>query len=200
MRRLLSTLQSVTADGWVSFQTLNNKVVFCRPASVKAFTFLDEAEDDIEGDWQVGPADIYGWPMEVYECLEQSMYEADGIRADDQFSDKLIQIANEIIDEHSLDDEKLKEMCIDTRIIYADGTSSLLYCSSDRLADVVSEIEFGSELGQSAMLHFDDKNGDHDVLISAGLVALMEFPLILLKRGLEELDAEYSSDCGKHMG
>lgn len=194
MRRLFSALQSVTADSWILFQTLNNKVVCCRPASVKAFTFLDEAEDHIEGDWQVGPADVEGWPMEVYECLERLMYERHYVHADDQFSEKLIHLANTIIDDHNLDDENLKEMCVDTRVIYTDGTSSLLSCSPDRLVDVMSQIEIDLELDDSAMLHFDDKHGDHSVFISIGLVSLVEFPLIILKRGLEKLDADLSND------
>lgn len=194
MRRLSSDLQSVTADNWISFQTLNNKMVCCRPASVKAFTFLDEAEDQIEGDWQVGPADVEGWPMEIYECLEHLMYERHSVRANDQFSDKLIHLANTLIDDHDLDDEKLEEMCVDTRVIYTDGTSSLLCCSPDRLADIVSQVDLGFDLDDSAMLHLDDKHGDHSVFISTGLVSLMEFPLIILKRGLEALDSELSND------
>lgn len=198
MQRLFSALQSVTADSWISFQTLNNKMVCCRPASIKAFTLLDDDEDHVEGDWQVGPADVEGWSMEVYECLEHLMYERDSIRADDQFSETLIHHANTIIDDHNLDDEMLKEMCVDTRIIYTDGASSLFSCSPDRLADIVSEIDIGIELGDCAMLHFDDGHGDHSVFISTGLVSLMEFPLIILKRGLEKLDAElsnYEGDC-----
>lgn len=194
MRRLSSDLQSVTADNWISFQTLNNKMVCCRPASVKAFTFLDEAEDQIEGDWQVGPADVEGWPMEIYECLEHLMYERHSVRANDQFSDKLIHLANTLIDDHDLDDEKLEEMCVDTRVIYTDGTSSFLCCSPDRLADIVSQVDLGFDLDNSAMLHLDDKHGDHSVFISTVLVSLMEFPLIILKRGLEALDSELSND------
>ncbi|SFY44940.1 DNA-binding transcriptional regulator, XRE-family HTH domain [Paracoccus pantotrophus] len=194
MRHLFSTLQSVTADSWISFQTLNNKMVCCRPALIKAFTFLDEAEDQIEGDWQVGPADVEGWPMEVYECLEHLMYARHSAPANDQFSEKLIQLANTLIDDHDLDDENLAEMCVDTRIIHNDGTSCLLSCSSDRLADAISQVDFGLDLDDSAMLHLDDKHGDHSVFISASLVSLMEFPLIILKRGLEALDADLSND------
>lgn len=169
-------------------------MVCCRPASVKAFTFLDEAEDQIEGDWQVGPADVEGWPMEIYECLEHLMYESHSVRANDQFSDKLIHLANTLIDDHDLDDEKLEEMCVDTRVIYTDGTSSLLCCSPDRLADIVSQVDLGFDLDDSAMLHLDDKHGDHSVFISTGLLSLMELPLIILKRGLEALDSELSND------
>ncbi|WP_323032415.1 helix-turn-helix transcriptional regulator [Paracoccus sp. (in: a-proteobacteria)] len=194
MRRLFSALQSVTADNWISFQTLNNKMVCCRPASVKAFTFLDEAEDQIEGDWQVGPADVEGWPMEVYECLEHLMYERHSARTNDLFSDKLIHLANTLIDDHDLDDEKLEEMCVDTRVLYTDGTSSLLFCSPDRLADVASQVDLGLDLDDSTMIHLDDKHGDHSVFISTGFVSLMEFPLIILKRGLEALDFELSND------
>ncbi|WEF23654.1 helix-turn-helix transcriptional regulator [Paracoccus sp. S3-43] len=194
MRRLSSDLQSVAADNWISFQTLNNKMVCCRPASVKAFTFLDEAEDQIEGDWQVGPADVEGWPMEVYGCLEHLMYERHSVRANDQFSDKLIHLANTLIGDHDLDDEKLEEMCVDTRVIYTDGTSSLFCCSPDRLADIVAQVDLGFDLDDSAMLHLDDKHGDHSVFISTGLVSLMELPLIILKRGLEALDSELSND------
>lgn len=196
MRRLFSSLQSATADSWISFQTLNNKMVFCRPALVNAFTFLDEAEDHIEGDWQVGPADVEGLQIEVYECLERLMYERHSAHADEQFSERLIRLANEIIEEHDLDDEALKEICVDTRVTYKDGSSQLLSCSADRLADLIFQIDLDAELSGCPMLHLDDNYGDHSVFISAGFVSLMELPLIILKRGLGVLDAEFSNDAG----
>lgn len=196
MRRLFSALQSVTADSWISFQTLNNRMVLCRPALVKAFTFLDEAEDQIEGDWQVGPADVEGWPMEIYECLEHLVYRERSNCANDQFSENLIQLANDLID---LDDEKLAEICAGTRIMYTDGTSSLLLCSEHRLADVFLQVDLGLDLDDSAMLHLDDKHGEHSVFLSTNLISLMELPLIILKRGLEAMDLEFPNDKGDNI-
>ena len=79
---------------------------------------------------------------------------------------------------------------------YSDGSSQLLSCSADRLADLIFQIDLDAELSGCPMLHLDDNYGDHSVFISAGFVSLMELPLIILKRGLGVLDAEFSNDAG----
>jgi hypothetical protein len=50
------------------------------------------------------------------------------------------------------------------------------------------------EYGGSAMLHLDDEGGDHSVFLSLDLIALIEFPLIALKRRMETELGEDTTD------
>lgn len=195
MERLFSALQDVKPDSWISFQTLNNKMVICRPAQFQAFTFLDEAEDQIEGDWEVGPDNVEGWPQEVYECLEHLLWEGMGASSEQkEFSDKLISGTKELISEYQLDEKKLMEMCVQTRVTQTDGSVRLLYVSPERLANAMFEFDLGVEHTDSVMLHLDDEGGDHSVFLSLGLIARLEFPLIALKQGLESEQEDFADD------
>ena len=196
MEQVFAELQGVETNTWISFQTLNNRMVICRPSQLQAFTFLDEAEDGVEGDWEVGPDDIEGWPQEVYECLEHIMWESPE-DADDtaQFSDKLIAGTKEMISEHHLDDQKLMEICVRTRIAHTDGSTRLLHVSPDRMASVMFDFDIGMEHTGSMMLHLDDEGGDHSVFLSLDLISRIEFPLVALKRGLEsQQDGQVSAN------
>jgi len=196
MERVFGELQTVDTSTWISFQTLNNKMVICRPAQVQAVTFLDEAEDEIEEDWEVGPDDVEGWPQEIYECLEHIMLqeELDEPVNGEEFSDKLISIARKLISEYNLDDQRLKEMCIKTRITHTDGTTRVLHVSFERLASVMFDFEIGVEHANSTMLHLDDQDGDHSVFLSLDLISRLEFPLLALKKGLENQQNDYAND------
>jgi len=187
MEGVFGELQGVETNTWISFQTLNNKLVACRPSQLQALTFLDEAEDQIEGDWQVGPDDAEGWPQEVYECLEYLLWERLGGSGEgEEFSKKLISGTKELISEHQLDNEKLMEMCVQTRITHTDGTTRLLHVSPERLASAMFDFDLGIEHVGSTMLHLDDEGGDHSVFLSLDLISLLELPLLAVKKGMEE--------------
>lgn len=194
MGRVFGELQSVEENTWVSFQTLNNKMVICRPAQVHAVTFLDEAEDQIENDWNVGPDDVEGWPQEIYECLEHLMWERPSDLGDaEEFSDKLIGSTKELIRKYKLDDEKIMEMCVRTRITHTDGATRWLHVSPERQASALFDFEIGIENTGSAMLHLDDEGGDHSVFLSLDLILRVEFPLLALKKGIEDQQDEDTS-------
>ena len=195
MERIFDELQSVETNTWISFQTLNNKMVICRPSQLQAFTFLDEAEDQIEDDWEVGPDDVEGWPQEVYECLEYLMWEKLGDPSErEEFSDKLISLSRELIGEYQLNDQKLMEMCVRSRITQTDGTNRLLHVSPERLASVMSDFDAGIEHTGSTMLHLDDEGGDHSVFLSLELISRLEFPLLVLKKGVENQQDDCADD------
>jgi len=195
MEKIFSKLQSVETSTWLSFQTLNNKMVICRPSQLHAFTFLDEAEDEIKGDWDIGPDDVEGWPEEIYECLEHLMWEGLGDPGDEgEFSDKLIAATKELIHEYKLDDQKLMEMCVKTRITHSNGTSRWLHVSPEQMAEAMFDIDLSMEGLGSTMLHLDDEAGDHSVFLSLDLISRLEFPLLALKKGMEEQQDEYAAD------
>lgn len=186
MERVFGELQGIETNAWISFQTLNNKTVICRPSQLEALTFLDEAEDQIEGDWEVGPDDVEGWPQEVYECLEHLLWEQLGVSDDEgEFSERLISATKKLIREYQLDGDKLMEMCVQTRITHTDGTTRLLHVSPERLACAMFDFDFGMEHAGSTMLHLDDEGGDHSVFLSLDLISLLEFPLLSLKKSME---------------
>lgn len=191
MERLFGELQSVETATWISFQTLNNKMVICRPTTLHAFTFLDEAEDEVDGDWEVGPDEIEGLPQEIYECLEYLMWRGlGGGSEEEEFSDNLIACTEDIIKEYQLNEDRLMQMCVKTRITHTDGTSRLLYASSKQLADIMFYFDIGIDSTGSKMLHLDDNDGDHSVFVSLDLISRLEVPLIALKKGLEKQAAE----------
>ncbi len=195
MERVFVELQSAEPNTWLSLQTLNNKMVICRPSQLQALTFLDEAEDEIEDDWEVGPDDIEGWPQEIYECLEHLMWEGLGDPDDEEeFSDKLIAGTKQLISEYQLDDQRIMEMCVKTRVTYTNGTVRWLHASPRRLANVLFDFDTGVECAGSTMLHLDDEGGDHSVFLSLELVARLEFPLLALKKGMEDQQGDYSDD------
>jgi hypothetical protein len=110
MEQVFGELQDIETSTWISFQTLNNKMVVCRPSQLQALTFLDEAEDQIEGDWNVGPDDVEGWPQEIYECLGHLLWERLGDSGNDgEFSEKLVSGTRALISKYRLDDKKLME-------------------------------------------------------------------------------------------
>lgn len=195
MEQVFSELHDVESSTWISFQTLNNKMVIIRPSQALALTFLDEAEDAVEGDWEVGPDDVEGWPEEIYACLEQLMRDELGDPGgDNEFSEKLISAGKSLIKEHELDFEKLKAICLETRVIYIGGAIRKIYASSERLASAMLDFDIDAEQMGSKMLHLDDEGGDHSVFLSLDLISLLEFPLLWLKKGLEQEIEELSDD------
>lgn len=187
VEQVFAELQSVESDTWISFQTLNNRMVIVRPSQALALTFLDEAEDAVEGDWEVGPDDVEGWPEEVYACFAHLIWEELGdLNSNDEFSKNLISVGKSLIEKHEFDLEKLKAICLETHIVYTNGDTRKLYVSPERLASAMSDFELGVEHTRSKMLHLDDRNGDHSVFLSLDLIALLEFPLLQLKEGLEQ--------------
>lgn len=164
-------------------------------SQLQALTFLDEAEDQIAGDWKVGPDDVEGWPQELYECLEYLMWEGLGDSDDrNEFSDKLIAGTKEIISEYRLDDQRIMEMCVKTRVTHTDGTTRWLHVSPERSASAFFDFDIGVENTGSTMLHLDDEGGDHSIFLSLDLVARLEFPLLALKKGMEDQQDDYADD------
>jgi len=194
MERVFGDLQNVDTNTWISFQTLNNKMLICRSSQVHKFTFLDEAEDQIEDDWEVGPGDVEGWPQEIYEILEYLLREGLGDPGEEEFSDKLVSSTKELISEYKLDDQKLMEMCVTTRVTHTDGTTHLLHVSPERLASAIFDFDIGMEHTGSTMLHLDDEGGDHSVFLSLDLISRLEFPLLALRKGMENQQDDYAND------
>jgi transcriptional regulator with XRE-family HTH domain len=195
MERVFRELQNVEMNTWISFQTLNNKMVICRPSRLPALTFLDEAEDQIEDDWKVGPDDVEGWPQEIYECLEYLMWEDLGDPSNgNEFSDKLISTTEDLIREYGFDHQKLMERCVKTQITHTDGTTRWLHVSSERLAHAMFFFDIGIEDSGSMMLHLDDEDGDHSVFLSLDLISRLEFPLLALKKGMQDQQGDNANN------
>lgn len=187
MKRLHGAMQTVEAADWICFQTLNNKLVAFRPAAAEVVTFLDEADDAVDGDWNCGPGDVEGWPMEIYECLAAIM---DAEISPDDFSPCLVETVEAIIRENELDDERISDLCIRTRVRFAEGGERRLTCSPPILADALQTLE-GAKTVDEAMLILDDNYGGRDIFISLSLVSLIELPLLVLRKGLEEQMSEW---------
>lgn len=191
MERMHGALANLEKESWIVFQTLNNKMVICRPAELHSIMFLDEADDGVEGDWEVGPDDVEGWPREIYECLEFLMWDALGAGSDGEgFSEKLVTVAKSLIEEHQLDEEKLMAMCVQTRVVHTNGVTRRLHVSTRQLADAMFHFDLGAEYLDIEMLHLDDNDGDRPVFLPLNQISLLEFPLIALSEGMKRQTAE----------
>ena len=111
-----------------------------------------------------------------------------------EFSDKLVAGTREIISEYEFDEQKLMEMCVKTRITHTDGTTRFLHVSPKRLASAMFDFDIGMEYTGSTMLHLDDEGGDHSVFLSLDLMSRLEFPLLVLKKGMENQQDE-DAEC-----
>jgi hypothetical protein len=190
MERIFSDLQQIEDESWILFQTLNNKMVLCRPSETQSFMFLDEADDEVEGDWDVD-FDLEGLPEEIYECLKEFAFEdhADAIELEG-FSPKLVSLVKDLIKEHQLDTNKIRATCELTTITFNDGTKRQLHVSPERLADVMLSFDLGIAHSQSKMLHLSDHLGARDVFLSLNSTSLIELPLIELKEGLKTQETD----------
>ncbi|MBO9428074.1 helix-turn-helix transcriptional regulator [Sulfitobacter sp. R18_1] len=59
--------------GLTRFETLNNRLVIFRAPAVERVIFLEEACDQIEGDWNVAFDEVEGKPLEIYHALTRRM-------------------------------------------------------------------------------------------------------------------------------
>lgn len=197
METLFSRLQSVERNSWLIFQTLNNKMVIWRPLYARTVTFLNEAEDDVDGDWEVGPDDVEGWPQEIYECMDHLLTQGSNSQGPDEgFSTKLMAATQDIIKTHGIDENKMIEMCSMTRLVYTDGSSHSFLSSERCLAEILSDFDIGANDGDSIMLHLDDNYGERSLFLSLDLIGCLEIPLLLLKKGLEDQFRELSEEDG----
>lgn len=55
---------------WTSFPSLANKMILFRPAAVDKITILDDACDQVEGDWNLD-LPYQGYPAEIYRAFER---------------------------------------------------------------------------------------------------------------------------------
>jgi hypothetical protein len=114
----------------------------------------------------------------------------------EEFSDKLIASTKELISKYQLDDRRIMEMCVKTRVTHTNGTVRWLQASPRQLADAFFDFDIGMEHAGSTMLRLDDEGGDHSVFLSLELIARLEFPLLALKKGMEDQQSDYSDDDG----
>lgn len=184
MESVYEEIQSISNSSFIPFQTLNNKmVVFC-PSRIESLIFLDEADDQVIGDWRVSPADIEGWPEEIYECLQHLLWNIEGdIDDNEEFSEKLVSVSKNLITEHKLTQEDLIRMCLHTRIIHTSGKNKYLDVASMKMADAL--FHFEQENIDFLMLPLG--NEERNIFLSLNLIALIEFPLTIMKQGLQEI-------------
>jgi len=178
--------RAVQSDKWVSFQTLNNKMIIFRCSAVQSATFLDEADDGVCGeDWELTPDAVEGWSEEIYRCLDEfSLGEPSA--AEGKFSERLIEVTAALIKKHDLDEAKLRDICDNTRIYGLDGMARSVVASPDKIAGVFITFDIDSDQPDSEMILLDDDYGERDLFFSIAQIALIEFPLLKLKEGLDE--------------
>lgn len=186
MKEVYRDVQCDDPDEWITFQTLNNKMVIFAPTQSLWVIFLDEADDGLDGDWQLEADAFEGWPEEIYNCIE-ARFDYSGDDKDPQkFSKKIVAATDELMQTHAIDEEKATRLCSESRVIFRDGAERQFVCSPENMANAFFDFDIGIKLAGTLMLRLDDDYGARDFFISVSRMALMELPLVKLKEGLEQ--------------
>ena len=192
MNKVFANIQSFDKNNWITFQTLNNKMVIFRASSAQFVTFLDEADDSVcSDDWELSPDAYEGWSEEIYRCLEEYYFDLHG---EDEFSSNLIELTKKLAEEHDLDEDRVMGLCSKSRLVFRDGAESFIISDDKDAAGVFMDFDLGENDFISPMIHLNDGFGGRDIFFSLEQIALIEFPLIKLKEGLEKLKSEMEAD------
>ncbi|MEP0176220.1 MAG: helix-turn-helix transcriptional regulator [Paraglaciecola sp.] len=168
-------------EEWMVVETLNNRVLVLKPASMARLWLLDDAQDQPREDWNI-PIDGYsGQPGEFYRALEEycedwRAYDDDGV------SEFVMSKVNEFTDAHDLGVDEVRKMVIETQIYNLEGVEFSHDVDESKLAEIVNgiEIEFPDVI-------FDLSNDNYDLYIPSDEICLINMSRRSLNNGMKEV-------------
>jgi transcriptional regulator with XRE-family HTH domain len=166
-----SVMRSISfKEEWMVVETLNNRVLVLKPASIARLWLLDDGQDQPEEDWNI-PIDGYsGQPGEFYKGLEE--YCDDSCEwGEDGVSEYVMDKVDEFTDAHDLGEVEVKKMVLETHIYNLQGVEFSHYVNELNLAEIVSGIELGIP-----DLIFDMSNDSYDLYIPSDEICLINMP------------------------
>lgn len=172
--RLSSILSQYDSESkWIVLETLSNRMLAFRPSVVNRIWLLDDAADQVAGDW-VLPSDGYsGNADEFYRSLEEYYLGELGVgsNAGDQVSELVMRDVVQFTDEADLDEDGVCELIEKTRIYCSNGEKISIEVGVQYLAEFVERIE-GNWMCDIANLSGDQ----YELFIPSERICLFDMP------------------------
>jgi transcriptional regulator with XRE-family HTH domain len=179
-------------EEWMVVETLNNRVLVMKPASVARLWLLDDAQDQPGEDWNI-PIDGYsGQPGEFYRGLEEYCEEEWQESSDEGVSELVMNRVNEFTDAHDLGIDEVRKMVIETQIYNLEGVEFSHDVDASKLAEIVNGIET-----EFPDLIFDFSNDHYDLYIPSDEICLINMSRRNLNSGIKEIhrDVGFHNDA-----
>lgn len=182
---ITSILKNLSSrEEWLVVETLNNRILVLKPATLARLWLLDDAQDEPSEDWNI-PIDGYsGQPGEFYKGLEEYCHGDEGV------SEYVMEQVNEFTDAHDLGTEEVIKMVIETQIFNLEGVEISHYVNDTNLIEIVHGIK--SEVPQ---IIFDLSNDDYDLYIPSDDICLINIPRRSISRELRKLHDDFFLGC-----
>ena len=177
-------------EEWMIVETLNNRVLVMKPASVTRLWLLDDAQDQPGEDWDI-PIDGYsGQPGEFYRGLEEYCEEWCE-SGEDGVSEFVMSKVNEFTDAHDLGICEVRKMVLETQIYNLEGVEFSHDVDESKLAEIVTGIET-----EFPDLIFDFSNDNYDLYIPSDEICLINMSRRNLENGMKVIhrDMEFHED------
>lgn len=174
-------LEEKVGSDWLAISTLNNRMLLFTISSMKRIWLLDDAADQpSDDDWDI-PWDGYqGYSPEIYRALEEWLCQGDAKEYEQEYSETLREMVENIVEENKLDDGSVQKLVIDTHIHFADGTSTSYDVEEEDLYDVASLVELGAS---SAVLRMNGAGGGGESYFPVAALRLIDMPLLKYTAG-----------------
>jgi len=126
----LNTANSITrlinTEGtkWLVVDTLNNRLLAINLSEVNRLWLLDDADNQIEGDWELDWDGYQGYAGEIYKAIEDLIVDEGALVEVEEYSETLRNIVSEISEEKNLNSEKARALICNTHIHFKDGSTA----------------------------------------------------------------------------
>jgi len=192
--RIGHSMRRATRDEpWITFHTLNNRVLLVNALAVhKVWTLTDDA-DEAFGDWELGQLDYAGYPAEVYRCLHD--YLDGGLdEAETEYSQGFKDTLAAIVAEDDWDSANVYERLLETHVHYVSGGVDSRYIDNVGPAELLEDVQLNPGLAMFAIPASD--LGFH-IYVPSATVVMIDMPLHLVVQHATELRQEYLQDVSQ---
>lgn len=185
----LTNVLSSSDNGWALVSTLNNRLLALNVAQLKRVSLVDDAEDQIADDWELGWDSYQGHSPEIYKGLEDRFFSSEE-EFSNGYSETLRHAVEDLIETHRMTEETATNLLLETHIHFTDGTEKSLSVEPIDLAQIAFEVE--SEL--YGVFSFDEEGLGRSFHIPPSQIRLIDMPLLKEKDGAEKLFNEGQED------
>lgn len=181
--RVAESISNTSFDDFINIETLNNRSLYIHKQNIQHIYLLDDNADALKGDWKLGWDSYAGHSPEVYLGLVEKFLE--GVLDENEYSDSLQNMINEIIDEHELDEDKVMRL-IEYSHIYTVHRDYQHQLSSNSLNEIWM-VDFYDDSG-----HLDLGNLDlgYSLLLPRKSIVLLDVPTHQLREFGKKIEEE----------
>jgi hypothetical protein len=171
---------------WIGVMTLNQKLLFLRPAAIPRIRLLDEAADEPQDDW-VDADCAEAMPAEIAAGLRE--YFSDDTERFENSSVELQGTIRDYIAQQSIDKDNYRALLFETRIHFVSGITHS--CDADEKG--LAELVFGLELDEQPSTLRLDSDGE-ELFFAARSIVMIDIPLAAYLEGQKALRMEDGLD------